>query len=351
MSSKAEAPPILDFSPFYGGDEVAKAALVDQVRRCCLHNGFFQIVGHRVPQSLQQDVLRCVQSFFSLPQEEKDKVHKDNTTWNRGYESIGSQILEAGTNPDLKEGFYIGEEIDKDHPYFVQKKLNSGPNQWPDNFHDADLFRETSQAYYTEMHALARDVLAVIAQTLDLGERYFDKFTTGAVATLRYLHYPPQPSDSDEKLSRGIGAHTDFGSVTLLMQGETKGLQVWEKATEEWLDVEPVRGAYVVNLGNMFMRWSNDLYRSNLHRVINLTGTERYSVPFFYSGNPDYSIECLPNCRAEGAAAKYAPITVSECIGQSYRDSYGKASAFKKAVTSPPAVPVPSMTGAQKIAV
>lgn len=91
--------------------------------------------------------------------------------------------------------------------------------------------------YYNAMHALARDILVVIAQTLDLGATYFEKFTTDAVATLRYLHYPPQAPDSDEKLSRGIGAHTDFGSVTLLMQDEVDGLQVYEKSTNEWLDV------------------------------------------------------------------------------------------------------------------
>jgi isopenicillin N synthase-like dioxygenase len=179
----------------------------------------------------------------------------DQTTWNRGYETIGSQILEAGTSTDLKEGFYIGEEISKDHPYFVQKKLNSGPNLWPSGLQDPKNFETTSMEYYKAMQALAKDVLVVLARTLDLGEDYFEAFTTDAVATLRYLHYPPQPKDSDEKLSRGIGAHTDFGSVTLLMQDEVEGLQVWEKSTNEWLDVAPTKGSYVVNLGNMFMRW------------------------------------------------------------------------------------------------
>jgi hypothetical protein len=179
----------------------------------------------------------------------------DNTTWNRGYENLGSQILEAGANPDQKEGYYVGEEITKDHPYFLGKKLNSGPNQWPEGFADAELFRRASMEYYTHLHALARDVLSVVAQTLYLDADYFSAFTDGAVATLRYLHYPPQPKDSDEKLSRGIGAHTDFGSVTLLMQDEVDGLQVWEKSTEEWLDVAPIKGAYVVNLGNMMARW------------------------------------------------------------------------------------------------
>jgi isopenicillin N synthase-like dioxygenase len=124
---------------------------------------------------------------------------------------MGSQILEKGTNPDLKEGFYVGEEISTDHPYFIQKKLNSGPNFWPESMVHAGEFRKVSMEYYNHMHALARDVLSVIAQTLQLPDDYFKAFTTGAVATLRYLHYPPQPADSDEKLTRGIGAHTDFG--------------------------------------------------------------------------------------------------------------------------------------------
>ena len=161
----------------------------------------------------------------------------DKNTWNRGYEKIGSQILEAGTAPDLKEGFYVGEEIGTDHPYFIHKKLNSGPNFWPEGLKDVEKFKTVSLDYYKAMHALARDVLVVIAQTLDLDSTYFEKFTTDAVATLRYLHYPPQSPDSDEKISRGIGAHTDFGSVTLLMQDDVDGLQVYEKSTNEWLDV------------------------------------------------------------------------------------------------------------------
>jgi isopenicillin N synthase-like dioxygenase len=166
-------------------------------------------------------------------------THPDQNTWNRGYDHMGSQILEKGTNPDMKEGYYIGEEISRDHPYFVQKKLNSGPNVWPESLPNAEDFKTTSMEYYHQMHALARDILTVIAQTLDLDSDYFKGFCTDAVATLRYLHYPPQPRDSDEKLARGIGAHTDFGSVTLLMQGDVDGLQVFEKSTGEWLDVRP----------------------------------------------------------------------------------------------------------------
>lgn len=150
---------------------------------------------------------------------------------------IRSQMLEIGTSPELKEGFYIGEDISTSHPYFVQKKLNSGPNVWPEDMSDAEKFKTASMDYYNAVSRLAKDVLVVLALTLDLPESYFKGFGTDAVATMRLLHYPPQPSDSDEKLLRGIGAHTDFGAITLLLQDEVDGLQVWEKDTDSWLDV------------------------------------------------------------------------------------------------------------------
>jgi len=106
----------------------------------------------------------------------------------------------------LKEGYYIGEEISKDHPYFVNQRLNSGPNVWPETMPNSEEFKQVSMSYYKAMHALARDILTVIAQTLDLEPTYFQEFTQDAVATLRLLHYPPQAPDSDEKISRGIGS-------------------------------------------------------------------------------------------------------------------------------------------------
>lgn len=146
-------------------------------------------------------------------------------------------MLEVGTGPELKEGYYVGEEIPEDHPYFVQKKLNSGPNQWPPTVPDKEEFKRTTMEYYHAVFDLAKDVLGALALTLDVSEDYFDSLTDGAVATMRYLHYPAQPKDADEKLNRGIGAHTDFGCITLLLQDEVDGLQVLDAPTGEWLDV------------------------------------------------------------------------------------------------------------------
>jgi isopenicillin N synthase-like dioxygenase len=270
--------------------------------------------------------------FFDLELEQKNQINKDTSnTWNRGYELMKSQILEEGTLPELKEGYYIGDEISKDHPYFVDKKLNSGPNIWPseDVLPNVDNFKATALDYYSQVVSLAKDILKVLALTLDLEESYFDDYAAGAVATMRLLHYPSQPPDSPAKLTRGIGAHTDFGCVTILLQDKVAGLQVYDYTTKEWLDVIPTPGAFVVNLGNLMMRWSNDKYISNLHRVINVSGAERYSIPVFFSGNPDYVVECLPNCVKEGEEPKWSPITVEQAIKNGYSDSYGRAERFK----------------------
>ncbi|CAK7268172.1 hypothetical protein SEPCBS119000_002927 [Sporothrix epigloea] len=329
----AAAVPIIDFSGFYSSDPATRQAVVDQIREQCTINGFFQISGHGVPASLQSNVLHWSKRFFALPDAAKQTCSKDNNTWNRGYEMLRSQILEAGTQPELKEGFYIGADLSTDHPYFVQKKLNSGPNQWPEQgFEGGELegFKTGTMDYYHATVSLAGDVLRALALSLSLESTFFDAFLDGAVATMRLLHYPVQPPDSDAKLTRGIGAHTDFGAITLLLQDDVDGLQVWDKNTSTWIDVEPVPGAYVVNLGNLMQRWTNEKYVSNLHRVINRSGRERYSVPLFISGNPDYVVECMPSCKEPGEPSKFPPTTVQAAVSSGYAESYGRVQRYKQ---------------------
>lgn len=220
---------------FYSPDPAVKQQVVDQVRESCLYNGFFQIKNHQIPRAQQAAIMDGAKQLFALPQADKHKVAKENNTWNRGYEMLQSQILEAGTQPELKEGFFIGDEIGTDHPYFVHKKLNSGPNQWPAAL--GAPFRDSAMAYYRATVRLAQDLLRVLALSLGLPEDYFVPFMDGAVATMRLLHYPPQPPDADARLTRGIGAHTDFGAITLLLQDEVDGLQVWDQRSGSWIDV------------------------------------------------------------------------------------------------------------------
>lgn len=138
--------------------------------------------------------------------------------------------------------------------------------------------------------------------------------------TLRLLHYPPaRPEEPDEM---GAGAHTDFGGLTILLQDDNGGLQVRDPHGKGWIEAPPIPGAYVVNLGDMIARWTNDRYVSTLHRVINRSGNERYSIPFFYTGNPDTMVECLPTCLAEGETPKYPPVTTLEHLRAMYARTY-----------------------------
>jgi isopenicillin N synthase-like dioxygenase len=144
----------------------------------------------------------------------------------------------------------------------------------------------------------------------------FDAFCKDPVASVRLLHYPPHPINGDPNL-RGAGAHTDFGAITLLLQDDASGLQVFNRHTEEWIDVLPNKDAYVVNVGDMLERWTNEEYNSTLHRVINTSGTDRYSVPFFYDGNLDCELKPLDGSAATG-------ITVEQHMKSRYEASYVK---------------------------
>ncbi len=160
-----------------------------------------------------------------------------------------------------------------------------------------------------------------LALSLDLSEDHFQAFCTDRMATLRLLHYPPQPTNADPG-QKGAGAHTDFGGLTLLRQGDVSGLQVGDQSTGGWIHADPEPGTFVVNLGDMIARWTNDRYRSTLHRVVNTSGRERYSIPFFYVGNYDYVVECIPTCLTPDERPKYPPTTVEAHVREMYRRTY-----------------------------
>ncbi|RAH75894.1 putative oxidoreductase [Aspergillus japonicus CBS 114.51] len=314
-------PPIIDFAPFYGPESPAKERLISELRQACKEYGFFQLINHAVPAELQESVMRHSQDFFALPIETKEKYGKDIGGFNRGYERLRAQNFEKRTQGDLKEGFYMGKNLPHDDPYVVARKFGQGPNKYPAEVTDPLAFQNVMDEYHAALTALAMGIMQIIARTLHLDEDVFHDFCEHPVAVLRLLHYPPQGPKAAED-ERGIGSHTDFGAITILLQDMTGGLQVWNHVSMQWVDVTPIPGAYVVNLGNMMMRWTNDQYLSNLHRVINKSGKERFSVPFFFSGNPDYTIRCLPSCENSKEGARYAPITVGEWMTGRYADTY-----------------------------
>jgi len=310
--------PLIDIGGLASERPLERAAVGAALRAACLDKGFFYIRNHGIPEGLVDAVFAEATRFFALPAAAKTTVDKARSRANRGYEPLAGQTLEPGAPPDLKEGFYIGPEHAADDARVLAGKFNHGPNQWPAK---PLRFRPTMEAYFREMLALGRKLMRGLALSLDLPEDYFAAFCAEPMATLRLLHYPPQPAAADPA-QKGAGAHTDFGGLTLLRQDAVGGLQVWDHAADGWIQAHPLPGTYVINLGDMIARWTNDRYRSTLHRVINTSGRERYSVPFFFVGNYDFRVECIPTCLAPGERPKYPPVTVEAHLREMYRRTY-----------------------------
>lgn len=311
--------PLIDVGALFENDLVGRASVARALKSACEQRGFFYIKNHRVPARLIEQVFAATEAFFAEPIEAKLAVDKSRSSCNRGYEPLRAQTLESGAPADLKESFYLGADIPPDDPRVLAGRFNTGPNQWPAA---QPGFRETMTAYYNEAYELARRLVVALAESLGLPAGFFDGYLNDASATLRLLHYPPQPSHPAPG-EKGCGEHTDFGGITLLLQDDSGGLQVRDAAAGGWIDAPPVPGTFVVNLGDLFERWTNGRYHSTLHRVINVSGRERHSVPFFFTGNPLHRVECLPTCLAVDEKPSYPPVTVEEHLMACYKRTYG----------------------------
>jgi len=302
----AAALPLIDISGL-AGDASARHAVVAQLRKAALDTGFFYIVRHHVPAALIEQVFAQAKALFDRPMEDKLGIRAANMKCLHGYEPLRAQTLEPGAPPDVKEGYLMGLDLPLDHPVVRRDPSNYGPNQWPVGL---PVFADVMSAYFQEMLRVSQQVLRALALTLDLAECYFDAFCDTPVSTLRLLHYPTQP-EQPLPGEKGCGAHTDWGAVTILLQDDAGGLQVRSR-DNRWIDATPIPGSFVVNLGDLMGRWTNNLYRSTMHRVINTSGRARYSVPFFFDGRFDFRVECIPGCLAAGDCPRFAPVTVQE---------------------------------------
>jgi isopenicillin N synthase-like dioxygenase len=314
--------PTIDISPYlFNPTSPASLKVIQDVKTACTGTGFFQLTGHGIPSSLQSRIFAASEKLFSLPMSEKVKLDRSHSIGasNRGYELIGGQGLQEGTLPDLKEGFYVGQDIPAEDPRVRNNAFLMGPNLWPDERLIAEEeFRRPCEEYYKRIYELTLKVLDVIAAGMPYGPGVFEEFCSNdAVASVRLLHYPPDKSNNENQL--GAGAHTDFGAITLLLQDMIGGLQVWDYCGEKWVDVKPVEGAYVVNVGDMLQMWTGGGYKSSLHRVVNRSGRDRYSVPFFFDGNVDCVLKPL-----DGSGQGKEWPTVEGHMRERFGSTYGR---------------------------
>ena len=289
--------PLIDLAQGHPADQ---AAAIDQALRGA---GFFAICGHGVDDAVRAAAFNAAHRFFALPQAVKESWHVDRWPLKRGFDPIGWQALDVNQPPDIKESFYLGVE-------------SIGPNQWPDEAL-VPGFQVACNAYADAMLALARRLMGLFELALGLPAGELDAYMRHPTCTTRLLHYPPQPAQALPG-QIGCGAHTDWGALTLLTQDDAGGLQVQSQG--QWLDVPPLPGAYVVNVGDMMQRWTNDRWPSTLHRVINrLAGRDRYSIAYFFDLDAEASIEPLGTCVSAANPARYAPLTAGEHLIEMYR--------------------------------
>ena len=264
-AASADEMPILDLAALNNGGDLKPIA--EKMHHACVTTGFFYVANHGIPESTVDGVFDATRRYFDLPVEQR-MPHRMDDKYRRGFMPQGIN-QHPGFAPDLKESYEIGVDLPLNDPDVAADLPLHGPNRWPA---DCPWLREAAERYFEEAQALGRRLLKVCAVSLDMPETYFLQFCTKPMVQMRLFHYPPQEPLSDEK-AFGVAPHTDYGMITLLLQDPIGGLEL-KKRDGEWVSAPYVPGTLVINIGDLFQRWTNDIYASNHHRVVNRTGKE-----------------------------------------------------------------------------
>ncbi|BGP17068.1 hypothetical protein JCM10213_000294 [Rhodosporidiobolus nylandii] len=311
----------VDLRSFLSGDSTPEQdrataqAFVDNAAKV----GFFYVTGWEsvVPKDLVEEVFEYNKRFFDLPLEKKDALAYTSSKANRGYLSFGREQASLSKDPDQiesereasrdqKETFEIGNDIDPEYP-----------EHWP-NGEDIPGFKATMNRFHLACHDLHLRIMSLLALALNLPAEYFEPQINGRNHCLRLLHYPEVPRSGS---NNRIGAHTDFGTVTLLWQDDTGGLEI-EGPEGKWVPVTPKKDSFVINLGDVLARWSNDRLKSTIHRAVlpdlregddpNALSRTRRSVAYFCNPNPDALISCIPGLENPDGTSKYEPVLAGD---------------------------------------
>ncbi|MET3233452.1 UNVERIFIED_ORG: isopenicillin N synthase-like dioxygenase [Burkholderia sp. 1263] len=308
--------PIIDFAGVRAGDPQALQRAAREIREACTTIGFFYIVNHGVPQATIDAAAQAARTFFAFPVETKRRAAVNHR--HRGFNALGDATMYQATRPDYKEFFSIGLELPEDDPDVLAGQALRGPNNWPDFMPE---LRPALYGYYEAVGACGADLLRAVAMSLGVDEQFFAPRYTKRMQRTQMVYYPPQPPQSDAD-QFGVAPHTDYGCITLLWQDQVGGLQVREIANDTWVEAPPIEGSFVVNVGDLLARWTNDRFRSTLHRVINASGRERYSIATFY--DPTYGARVDPReLGTSEADLKYQPVAAGDYILGRINDSMG----------------------------
>ncbi|CZR54731.1 uncharacterized protein PAC_04615 [Phialocephala subalpina] len=287
----------VNFSKMNSSSFEDRRAIAKEIGAAFRDSGFLYAANHGISEKLQGGVYGVIKEFFELPLEEKMKIHVNKSDTIKGYEALLETKLDASTRGDLKEAFATGDDPN-DPEQNPPADLDRSPypakgNQWPSS---PSNFRKIMYEYHAAILAFSKVLMRLIALSLDLPEEYFDHMSHFPMGGLRALHYPSQETTSDV----GIGAHADYSWFTLVNQlSSVPALEVLNH-NGAWVSAPPLKGTLVVNVGDFLEMATSGKYVSTVHRVVNKSGEERYSLAWFFSPSMDVTIETLPGCKVEG---------------------------------------------------
>ena len=306
--------PVFDLAAFEEAGPEERRRLGAEVDRICRTTGFLAVHRHGIAAEIIDAAWQHARAFFDLPPEVKQQARAPYPGYPYGYLGPEREALaksrDADAPPDLKESFNGG-------PLRVPQGLSDpealnfcyAATIWPEQ---PMGFREAWTRYYAALEDLAARIMRVFAMALGLPDSYFDRFLDAPISALRALNYPEQHVPPKPGQVRA-GAHTDYGSLTILLpQPGSRGLEI-KIPDGDWTEVPPIPDAFVVNIGDLMARWTNDRWVSTLHRVANPPPGEgdmdrRQSMAFFHQPNWDAAITVLDVCLAPGEEPRYAPV-------------------------------------------
>ena len=314
--------PLIDISPFLRGDADGKRRVADEINRACEEIGFFLVTGHGVDQGQIDRTYQCAEAFFDQPVAAKLGIRQPAPHISRGYTPLAGESLAASLGQqapgDLKEMVDMGPIDVPGGDYYTRPEAANhfAANLWPDR---PDGFRTVMESYYRRMNRLANDLMAIFALALELPEDFFFDKLDKNLSALRIICYPEQTSTPVPGQLRS-GAHTDYGTLTILMSNKAVGGLQARHRDGYWVDVIPEPGTFVINIADAMQVWTNDRWVSTLHRVVNppaeLAGeagrARRQSLVFFHQPNYDAVIDTLPSCFGATRPRKYEPMTFGE---------------------------------------
>ena len=297
--------PIIDIAALGSDDPAARRAVAALIGSACREVGFFVVTGHGVAPTLIADTFAASAAFFAQPDAAKRALAIGRLGHNRGYVGTGIEALDEKSGADDKEAFNL----------IWTDGLTRPANVWP----DLSGFQAVVQRCFDTLLEVGRKLHSAFALDLGLEEDFFADKIDRPQATLRLLHYPGPRAEAPAG-QIGAGEHTDYGNVTLLATDGVAGLQV-RRRDGTWVDAPALEDAFICNIGDCLMRWTNDIYVSTPHRVLK-PRAERYSIAMFVDPNPEAIVRAIPSCVPDGESPRHAPISAHDYLQQGFASTY-----------------------------